>query len=401
MKRIRPARSRGVRAAGFVVLGLVVAGATGCAVSSIAIRGDAEADSRAAAGAEPDSARVDVRLLLVGDAGAPHRTAEPVLQVLQREAARLPARTAVVFLGDNVYPHGLPPEGAAGRVAAEAALRAQITAVQQAGATGFFVPGNHDYALDGWAGLRRETGFIDREGVPGVRTLPAAACPGPDVVDLGATVRLVALDTQWWFQDGPKPRHPESGCPCDRESEIVEGLQAALVGAGARRTVIVGHHPLATHGQHGGFFPWQQHLFPLRALAGWAWLPLPGIGSLYPLARRLGVTEQDLSNSQYEHLRAAFQSAFQSHPPLVYAAGHDHNLQLLQSATGAALVVSGAGSISRPDPVGRGDDTVAATSRPGFVRLDVLQDGSAWLQFVSVAADGTVNRPFTRWLVRP
>jgi len=42
--------------------------------------------------------------------------------------------------------------------------------------------------------------------------LPVGGCPGPTVVDLGEVVRLVALDSQWWLQDGPKPG-PTSSCP--------------------------------------------------------------------------------------------------------------------------------------------------------------------------------------------
>jgi len=399
VKRFGAGRCCSVRATGCVALALLFVNACGCAVSSIAIRDERSAGFSAAA-AEPDSGLVDVRLLLLGDAGAPRRTAEPVLEALRREAARLPARTHVVFLGDNLYPHGLPPASAGDREAAAAALRAQIAAVTNAGAKGIFIPGNHDYALDGWAGLRRETEFIDREGSPRVRALPADGCPGPETLDLGTTVRLVALDTQWWFQDPPKPQHPASSCRCDRESEITQALQDALTGAGTRRVVVVGHHPVASHGQHGGFFPWQQHLFPLRPLTSWAWLPLPVVGSLYPLARKFGVTEQDMSHSKYQRLRDALRAAFATQPPLAYASGHDHNLQLLAGAGGTVQIVSGTGSISRPDPVGRGDDTLAATPHPGFVRIDVLRDGSAWLQFVTIDGDGEVTRPFARWLTR-
>jgi hypothetical protein len=141
-------------------------------------------------------------------------------------------------------------------------------------------------------------------------------------------------------------------------------------------------------------------VFPLRALADWAWLPLPVVGSLYPMARNRGITEQDLSNARYRQMRTEFADAFRAHPPLVYASGHDHNLQLLEIPGGTAQVVSGAGSISRPDPVGRGSDTIAVAAQAGFVRIDLLRNGGAWLQFVCVSPDGAVTRPFARWLAR-
>jgi hypothetical protein len=206
------------------------------------------------------------------------------------------------------------------------------------------------------------------------------------------------LDTQWWLQEGAKPRHPGSNCPTGTEAEIGSALQNALASAGDRRVVVVGHHPVATHGEHGGFFDWKAHLFPLHEVWSWAWLPLPGVGSLYPLLRRHGITDQDLSSGKYEHMIRALESAFASRPPLVYASGHDHNLQVLEARSAKLLVVSGSGSISRPDPLSHGEDTRFASPFPGFMRLDLLRDGRARLEVFEVHPDGRVQSPFATWI---
>ena len=57
---------------------------------------------------------VETRLYLIGDAGAP-APRDPVFKALAGQIAGDPARSVVVFLGDNIYPAGLPPEGAPGR----------------------------------------------------------------------------------------------------------------------------------------------------------------------------------------------------------------------------------------------------------------------------------------------
>ena len=162
--------------------------------------------------------------------------------------------------------------------------------------------------------------------------------------------------------------------------------------------VVVAHHPLVTHGSHGGHFTWRQHLFPLVDASRWAWLPLPLIGSLYPLARSQGIAAQDLSSGVYEDLCARLGSVLRDRPVLVYASGHEHNLQVLDYPGTAAHVVSGAGTVVRPESVGRGDDTVFASGAAGFVRLDVLRDGRAWLQVVEVDADGRTRRPLGTWI---
>src|SRR2546426_6662505 len=115
----------------------------GCALSATYIRPDVA--RQAAPGPRPED--VDASLLLIGDAGMSDAgRADPVLRALSTEAAILPQRTTVVFLGDNIYPHGLPPAGDGGRARAESRLRAQVEAATSSGAEVLFIPGNHDYA---------------------------------------------------------------------------------------------------------------------------------------------------------------------------------------------------------------------------------------------------------------
>ncbi|HEV2125867.1 MAG TPA: hypothetical protein VGW38_24180, partial [Chloroflexota bacterium] len=54
----------------------------------------------------PDS--IAAELFLIGDAGLPAPGGEPVLAALKKAVSWDPDRSLVVFLGDNVYPAGLP-----------------------------------------------------------------------------------------------------------------------------------------------------------------------------------------------------------------------------------------------------------------------------------------------------
>ena len=53
----------------------------------------------------------------------------------------------LVFLGDNIYPSGLPPEGAEAEERSEAERRilAQIDVALETATPTIFVPGNHDW----------------------------------------------------------------------------------------------------------------------------------------------------------------------------------------------------------------------------------------------------------------
>ena len=337
-------------------------------------------------------------LYLIGDAGKPDSTGEPVLEALRRDLASRTSPRVVVFLGDNVYPRGLPAPGQPGRRAAERSLRNQVEAVTATGSLGYLVPGNHDWAksgVDGWEAIKRQEAFVD--SVSGGRVLlqPGGGCPGPRVVDIGSRLRLVMLDTQWWLHRGPKPRYPDSNCPADAESEIVDSIRAALTGGSGRLLVLAEHHPMRSGGVHGGHFDWKDHLFPLRAIKPWLWIPLPWIGSLYPTARQQGISNQDIPSRAYQRLIRALRRALAAAPPALYAAGHDHNLQVLAGGAARLELVSGTGYYGHIDEVVRIRGTLFAGRASGFARLDIPRVGRARLAVLEVDAEGGSREVFS------
>jgi hypothetical protein len=149
---------------------------------------------------EPGEAEVGFRLILIGDAGEPAKApAEPVLNSLRERAALLKDRTTIVFLGDNIYPDGLPAQDDPKRSEMQRKLDAQIEAVKKSGADGIFVPGNHDWNSQGEGGQavlkNQEVYVVEKLGEGAFQ--PKAGCPGPVTVDF-AGVRLIVIDTQWW-----------------------------------------------------------------------------------------------------------------------------------------------------------------------------------------------------------
>jgi hypothetical protein len=356
--------------------------------------------SAAVPGASP-ARDVEQTLFLIGDAGNPAPGGEPVLRALARDIARDPSRAFVVFLGDNIYPRGLPPADAAGRPEMERRIDAQVDAVKAAGARAIFIPGNHDWGPagpEGWAAVRRQAERVDRQGAPGVSFLPKDGCPGPASVEVGPWLRLVALDTEWWLRDSAKPMHPDSPCLEDSPEEVVASLDVALAAEASRHVVVVGHHPLATGGPHGGHFSFRQHVFPLTDKGRALWIPLPIVGSIYPLARQAGVSNQDLNGPANRRMREALERAFRARPPLAYAAGHEHALQVLRGTSARHLLVSGAGFAGHTSPVASLEATRYASSRGGFMRLDVASDGRVRLAVVEVDGAGTASEAFGAWL---
>ncbi len=308
------------------------------------------------------------RILLVGDAGEPGPEAETLL-ALRAWVDDAPARTLVTFLGDNAYPEWLTN---AHRLDGEGRLLRQLQVVEDTPATALFIPGNHDWADGGPEGLdavRAQEAFLRSRAL----FLPSSGCPGPELIDVPEArpvVRVVVLDTQWWLHDGPKPT---DSCDPGSPDAVANALRGALDTDLA--VVVAAHHPLATHGPHGGFFDWRAHVFPLTHLAPWLWVPLPGVGSIYPLVRwHLVQSDQGLSSTEYQAMREALSGALASRTrrgPVLYVAGHEHSLQVLRGDAVDYVLVSGAGSRAKITAVGSGPDTLFAHEHAGFMALDV------------------------------
>jgi hypothetical protein len=361
------------------------------AASSCALRG---AYFDPALAPTTDASRVLHRLILIGDAGEP-KEPEPVLTAARLWAGRQRGRASVVFLGDNAYPRGLIERR---RADAEQRLLRQIEALAGSDANVAFIPGNHDWDKSDPGGLDAvvaQARFVESHGVD---FAPEAGCPGPEILDLPkdggpAVVRTIAIDTQWWLH-----RHARgANCAQDTPDEVVAALGKAL--ETPLPVVVMGHHPLATNGPHGGFYDWRAHLFPLGEL--WSWgraIPLPLIGSIYPAIRSLAPSRQDLDSRSNRAMRLALERVLASAtmPALkIFVAGHEHSLQVLTSTAVDYALVSGAGSSRHETPVTKRYNTLYASSLAGFMVLDVVEDGVR-LAIVDAMALADVPTPVFR-----
>jgi hypothetical protein len=343
---------------------------------------------------------LEVAIFLLGDAGSKAYDGEPVLAELALQSDSLrPVPQFVVFLGDNVYPRGVPPLGDPNRDDAEKKVAAQVLAIRKGRAQGLLIPGNHDWerhGLDGWASILRQDTLVRKFGGQDVRLAPAGGCPGPDVVDLGAHVRLIAMDTQWWVHNDVKPYGDTSPCPTRTYDEVADSLAGALRDKGKRHAIVLTHHPMRSGGVHGGSFTLMDHIFPLRNFNRWLWVPLPLIGSIYPFARQMGISNQDVNGAKYRQMREAFERAFGRYPPLVIASGHDHDLQVIRGGapriTNAAYqLVSGAGILGHASVVRDIEGSLFQREAAGFMRLDVTRAGRVRLSVSTVVPEG--DRP--------
>lgn len=323
-----------------------------------------------------------VRVLLLGDAGRA-LYGSPVLRAARDVALEPAGRTVAVYLGDNVYPNGLPAEGDPERAHGEATLLAQLGAFEGTGAEVYFTPGNHDWAQGsehGVENLVRQREFIAKNGRGKARLLPGDGSPGPVCVDEGE-LRLVFVDTQWWLHEHERPEASVE--------DVKRELAACLEHSPA---LLATHHPPRTHGVHGNYFTWQDHVFPLTRLRPWAYLPLPLIGSLYPLTRSFGVSAQDIEHGTNRRMVEDLGGVLKRSPPLAWVAGHEHNLQVLEGAPLADFTLV-SGAASKVGAVTDDEDTVFAHEALGFMEIQFFPSRAPLLVVHSEVA-GVVRPTF-------
>jgi hypothetical protein len=366
-----------------------------------------------------DSSRVLTTVFLIGDAGAAASNKDRVLVELRRQGRQARRGSSIVFLGDNVYPRGIPDRLSDTTRFNEARTRLfwQAEIADSTGLRIVFVPGNHDWARqgeDGWASVQRAELLLreyakERRGVR-VEQSPSMGCPGPAVTSLARGVRLVAIDTQWWLHRGSRAGRatdsvrralPDAAVSCAVTSEVqlTDSLKKLFHSAGDYLDIMVAHHPLATYSEHGGHFPWLQYLFPAvpTPIASWAWLP---IGWIYPLGRRLVADRQDLVSKFNRAMRVALEGTFAADRPFLFASGHDHGLQVLRGGTNRYYLVSGAGIEDHQNSVGKSGATLFSASRPGFMRLDVFNRDSVRLGVTVITKQNTAVESYRIWLRR-
>jgi len=340
------------------------------------------------------------RMFLVGDAGELRDGHHPVCDWLKQHVDWNDSSNVLVYLGDNIYPHGMPADGAADLDMARKILDYQVSVVAGKAARAFFVPGNHDWKqgkVGGWQQEKNEEEYIRGLGLPNVDLLPRDGCPGPVAVPLGNKMVLVCMDSQWWLQEKKERPGPQSACDCNDEKSIVNGLRDIVSLYPDRLIVLAMHHPFYTHGEHGGYYTLKQHIFPLTDLKPGLFIPLPVIGSIYPVSRGVFGNVQDTRNPRYKEMRDALEEVIHGHSNIVHVAGHEHTLQLLQHDS-VYYVVSGAGS--KNTRVKMGANSLMAREEIGFATIELHASGKSEIKFYNVGA-GSLDQSFYTAAVPP
>ncbi len=325
------------------------------------------------------SSKVVQEIFLIGDTGySPAKMKAKGLQALEAYIDKNDTRNAhLVFLGDNIYPKGMPSVNDETRPDAEIRIDHQLDIARKFGGNITFIPGNHDYYADGLPAVKRQEAYINDHFDQKNEWLPEPGC-AIDGKNIGDDVYLITVDSQWFLTDWDK--HPEINKDCHelqtREEFFIEfGTE---IKKNQNKTVIIAmHHPLYSNGIHGGKFPLKKHIFPTSLP-----VPMPLIGSLGVFFRSLGgASVQEVHNAKYQQMKDRMSAISKKWDHVIFASGHEHTLQYIED-NGVKQIVSGSGSKSSYVTLGKNGKF--ASSEQGFARVKVFEDGASTVDFFSL-----------------
>ncbi len=358
----------------------------------------------------PDSLTLDYTVFLLGDAGKPSSNKqEPTLKLMESQMYKIDtvisanlkdtvikktssSKDAVIFMGDNIYESGLPVLDASDRKEKERRITEQLKIIKDFKGKRIIIPGNHDWNHSHSGGLnavKRQEEFVENYLDSTDVFLPSNGCAGPVEVQMSGNLVIIAIDSEWWLTKHSRSDRYEQGCTVENEDQLIAQIKDILLRNKGKNIVFTMHHPLFSNGKHGGYFTLLDYIFPLTLVKPNAYIPLPGIGSIYPLMRQYGLSRQDISNKKYQDLRNRLLALFEDKPNIVVASGHEHALMLTKYKD-QNFVTSGAGS--KNSALFKGNGALFGHGTKGFARLNYYNNGQCWIEFWEPVNDGSTGK---------
>ncbi|MGK0391127.1 MAG: calcineurin-like phosphoesterase family protein, partial [Maribacter sp.] len=199
-------------------------------------------------------------IFLVGDMGKEYDEGElnPVLGILKKDI-ELVDNSSLVFLGDNIYPKGMPANNHPDRDNAEQIIKSQLDILADYKGETYFIPGNHDWNNSKRHGLEQvrdqekfiESYYSDRENI---FHFPDHGCGEPVKVKEDNKLIYIFIDSQWWLQNWEHERGMNEGCEVKSRQAFLDEFHQIITKHKNKQIVIFMHHPLFSNGSHGGFF---------------------------------------------------------------------------------------------------------------------------------------------------
>lgn len=314
---------------------------------------------------------------LAGDAGnSEQQNSKITLSYLKKRLDNANKQSTLLFLGDNIYPAGMPSPEKKERKLAEVKLDNQIALSKDFKGKTIFIPGNHDWYSEGLNGLKRQQLYVTEKLDDKKSFSPKNGCPIEDI-SINSELSLVTIDSQWYLENWDENPSINDDCKIKNREDFFLELEN-VINKNQKKTIIIAiHHPLISNGAHGGQFSLIKNIFPFQSN-----LPLPIIGSAINFLRKTsGLSPQDMQNKKYTALAKRIKALIGDKDNVIVVSGHEHNIQYVEKDN-VKQIISGAGSKAEAARAIFPNDFSYGGS--GYAVLEIFDKGEAWVSFYGI-----------------
>jgi tartrate-resistant acid phosphatase type 5 len=327
--------------------------------------------------------RIEHRIILFGDAGEINDGQKLAIQ--KANELIIHDKTSVYFLGDNIYPLGMGLDSVSS-IETTDILKSQFESFLLQNVPVTFLAGNHDWDKSGKEGLAKvkaQENYIANRKNDNLRYLPQAGTANIYISEVSKTAIAVLYDSEYWLF--PHHANQDSALSPIVRNEFLKSIQHVVDNNKDKTIFILSHHPMRSFGEHGKNLTWKDHIFPLTRKWKNMYLPLPVLGSIFPLLRTTVFNSaEDARHPQYKQLIEDIISATKSHQNIVFIAGHDHGLQYIEDKLITQIVT---GSGSKRSFIANHPTLKYVSNQQGFSVLDILDDNTFRISFYAVHSD--------------
>jgi Haemolysin secretion/activation protein ShlB/FhaC/HecB len=331
----------------------------------------------------PDSSLLEHTVFMAGGAGEGN-AADSLLPWLGQQFQQAGKQSTLVFLGDNVPARS--GNSSKHSVQAKLLLDKQIAVAKGSPGQVVFLPGDNDWE-GGCEAIEWQKAYLTKALGNDRAFLPGNCCGEPEKLKMSDNARLLFADSQWWLRPNNKE---EDGCNDEGHFGYLQAIEKDLKKQEKARIVLFMHHPMRSNGLHGGSYSWRHHLFPLTMWKKKAWLPLPGVGSLAVLFRRMGGHRQDLTSYEQTLLRSELLRIVHTPPrneSVIFVGAQDQSLQLFTEVGNVnQFIVSG--SMAGAAFATGGKEARFVQARQGFAKLYFYENRAVWVEFLALSKQG-------------
>lgn len=319
----------------------------------------------------PDSTALNYSVFLIGDVGYKKiKEKSYVLSALQKQLSKANNNDILIFLGDNITGKQAFTKHLTLNKSKQKIIKEQLALTDYFKGKTFFISGEQDWK-NGETILDLERQLIDSYNHK-TTFIPSQTDLIVQKSEINANLLIISIQSALLL---------DKNVSGERKQSAYTEIGTVIRENSNKNIILLQHHPLYATGVHGGYFSLKDHIFPFTSLHKDLYIPLPILGSFYPIIWQYGISRQDLNSPSYQDMIESLSKIIANKKNLIVASGHEHALQLLKDGN-INQIISGSGSLKSrvfnvyPALFGIGD--------LGYAKLNYYSNGQCWVEFYTI-----------------